>query len=197
MRRSSILIMAIMVIGFGALLFAAQGMLRPLAKDADVAKAVTSLLEERGDLAPGSRVLATRVSASERRLAEQGVGLLLELHPSTEVLQRKEGLRSLATRAAREALLRHPAPNLKWVEVAFLVGKGTAPDGGDRLRTLVALSPEGSLLPPEPALPETLGPPPAPPAAPAEETTEAAEGEDDGPPPEEPAGDDRAEGGDG
>jgi hypothetical protein len=159
MRRSTVIVMIILVVGFGGLLLAAQGMLKPLAKDAELAKELTSMLQGRGDLAEGTRVRAVRVAGGEKRLAPSGTGLLLDLTPSARVREQPKGLSALATRIAREALQRHTATNLRWVEVTFFV------EGTEGVRTLVAVGPEGNLLPPAPPLPEpSRRPAPAPPA---------------------------------
>jgi hypothetical protein len=153
LRKSTLLIMSIMLLAFGGMLVAANGVLGPMAKDAQVAHEVTKILEERGDLAEGAHVRAIRRPAGPKRLAKEGTGLVLQLPPSETVLHKKGELNALAMRAAREALLRHPARNLKWVEVMVLL-PGEKEDAEPHLRTLVAIGPGERLLKPDPPLPE-------------------------------------------
>jgi hypothetical protein len=163
-RKSTVILLVLMLAGFGGMLLAAQGVLQPMAKDAELARELTALLGSRGDIAEGTHVRAVRAAGGERRLAKEGTGLLVDLSPSRAVMETRRALEASALRIAREALMRHAAQNLKWVEVVFFV---EGREDGERLRTLVAVGPGGALLGPQPALPERYPPPSAVPSAPA------------------------------
>lgn len=168
LRRSTVITLAIMLFAFGAMFAAAGSALRPLAQDAEVSRTLTRYLDSRGDIEKESRVRLSRLPASERRLASEGLGLVIELKPSKAVYERAGGLRILALRAAREALSRYPGPSVKWVEVNLEV---PGPDGATReLRTLMTRPEGGELREPDPPLPATLtspggAPPKTPPPA--------------------------------
>ena len=155
MRRSSVVILSIMLIAFGAIMAAGGTALKPLAQDAEASKVLTRQLEARGDIVKGTRVRLSRLPANEHRLAEEGLGVVIQLTPSDEVKGRKGGLRLLALRAAQEAIARFPGRKLGWVEVGFEIGQ---PDGTTRrLRTLLDASSGEGVGDPNPKLPVRIG----------------------------------------
>lgn len=147
------MIMVIMLVAFGALFAAAGSALRPLAEDADASKAMTQWFQHRGDIEPGTRVRASRLPGSEKRLAQEGHGLVVQLVPSRAVRGRRGGLRLLAMRVASEGLSRHSDRPLDWVEVVFQPLPDEA--GGKPLRCLLGASMRDRLGEPKPPLPAT------------------------------------------
>ena len=129
MRRSSVVILSIMLVAFGGIMAAGGSALKPLAQDAGSAKVLTRHLQARGDLAEGTEGHLSRLPGTERRLASEGCGLVVQLTPSAEVTRRRGGLRILVLRAAQEGLSRFPGGGLDWVEVGLEV---TQPDGRNR-----------------------------------------------------------------
>lgn len=158
MRRSSVVILSIMMVAFGAIMAAGGSALKPLAQDADASKGLTRHLEARGDIEEGTKVRLSRLPATEKRLAQEGRGLVIQLIPSAQVTQRKGGLRLLVLRAAQEALSRFPGRDLDWVEVGLEIRQ---PDGRQQtLRTLLDTSSGGGVGAPQPPLPARIGTPP-------------------------------------
>lgn len=154
MRRSSIVILCIMMVAFGGIMAAGGSALRPLARDAEASKVLTRQFQARGDLEVGTKVRLSRLPANENRLAQEGRGVVIQLTPSAQVTGRKGGLRILTLRLAREALARFPGQPLDWVEVGLDVRQ---PDGTPkRLKTLLDAGPEEGLGEPRPPLPTRL-----------------------------------------
>lgn len=156
MRRSTVITLAIMLFAFGAMFAAAGSALRPLARDAEVSKTLTRYLRERGDIEKDSRVRLNRLPGSEKRLAREGLGLVVHLVPSKAVCERPGALRTLVLRVGREALSRYYGAPLRWIEVDLEV---PGPEGSVReLRALMDRPEGGDLGEPKPALPARLGP---------------------------------------
>jgi hypothetical protein len=154
-RKSSAIMMAIVLLGIGGMLLAANTALRPLAQDAEVAQVLTRWLKSRGDLAPDSRVKARRVRASDKRLATKGKGILLELRPSADVLKREGGLRGLARTVGRAAVREMGTVRLDWIELVLRTGPG---EDGASLVTLVPVEEGGEVGEPVPPLPASAPP---------------------------------------
>jgi hypothetical protein len=166
------IMMAILVVGFGSLFLAAGPMLKPLVKAANVGQDLTHLFTQRGDIAEGTRVLSGPArGGTGDRLAAEGRGMVLELTPSDAVRARPEGLRALARSAARGAFEAYEQDRLDWVELRLLVGATRE----EALRTLVKPDPDGrGVGEPTPPLPLTHPPrtgPDAPGAPPPGEPT--------------------------
>lgn len=143
MRKPTALVLVILLAGLGMLLATAHQALGPLAQDAETAREMTALLSQRGDIVEGSKVRALRVPGSPRRLAHDGVGLLVQVDPAPAVVVRPGALGRLALRLAEDGLERYPLHLLHWVEVVFHV------DGAE-VRTLVRRGPDGTLTGPDP-----------------------------------------------
>ena len=153
MRKSTLIIMAILVVAFGSMMFAANLMIEPYARDAQLATELTRLLESRDELAKDGKVrLLTLKGGGEGRMAADGRGLVISLEPSEEVRTRRGGVRALANFLAVKALDAYTGgrQRLGWVEVTFRTSQG---EKGDDLRTLQRLDDEGRLLPGKPQLP--------------------------------------------
>lgn len=155
MRKSTAMVLTIMMVAFGAMFAAAGSALKPLAADADVSKELTRFLHHRGDLATETRVRAFRLPASEERLADEGRGLVIRIVPNEAVRTRRNGLRMLAQRVAQEGLALYPNAKLSWVEVVFRLSEEAADTDEGTLRTLLPVGPEGRIGKPEPQLPMT------------------------------------------
>jgi len=154
-RRSSIIILSIMMVAFGAIMAAGGSALRPLAEDANASKVLTRQFKARGDLVEGTKVRLSRLPAAENRLAREGRGLVILMEPSPQVTARRGGLRLLALRAAQEALSRFPGQALAWVEIGYEI---RATDGTPRkLRALLDASSGEGAGEPTPAFPVQLG----------------------------------------
>jgi hypothetical protein len=151
-RKSSVVMMAIVLLALGSMLVAGNSVLAPLAQDAERGKELTRYFGYRGDLVPETRVRFLRVRGSENRLAAEGRGLLVEMTPATAVRSRPGGLDSLTRMAARMAVEQSPGYRPHWVEVVMVGVPG--PKGADT-HTLVRLSPDGLPGDPVPALPAT------------------------------------------
>ena len=158
MRRSSVVILSIMLVAFGSIMAVGGSALKPLAQDADASKVLTRHLQARGDIEEGTKVRLSRLPATEKRLAKEGRGLVIQLTPSVEVTQRRGGLRLLVLRAAQEGLSRFPGRGLDWIEVGLEIRQ---PDGRQQtLRTLLDASSGESVGDPQPPLPTRIGTPP-------------------------------------
>ena len=153
-RRSSVVILIILMVAFGGIMAAGGTALRPLAQDADASKVLTRQLLARGDIPEGTKVRLSRLPGSEKRLAPEGRGVVVQLTPSSQVLERRGGLRMLALRAATEALGRFPGQPLDWVEIDFAIlrADGTT----ESLRTLLDAGSGEGVGDPQPKLPAKL-----------------------------------------
>ena len=158
MRRSSVVILSIMLVTFGAIMAAGGTALKPLAQDADASKVLTRQLQARGDIEDGTKVRLSRLPASAHRLAQEGRGLVIQLTPSAQVTGRRGALRLLVLRAAQEGLGRFPGQALDWVEVGLEIRQQ---DGSFQpLRTLLPVRDGQGVGDPEPPLPPVVGAPP-------------------------------------
>ena len=157
MRRSSVIILSIMLVAFGAMFAAAGSALRPLAQDAEASKVLTRHMLARGDVEAGTRVRLSRLPGSEKRLANEGRGLVIQLVPAARVRARRGGLRLLALRVAREGLSRFPGKRVDWIEVDLEVPR---PGGGapQQLKTLMDTADGSSVGEPAPPLPVVFPP---------------------------------------
>ncbi len=150
MRKSYVFSMAIILIALVGMMVAAEMALKPMKRSMAVAKDLTALLEARGDIEPGSKVVVITLKAEERHLAEEGYGMILELEPSEAVRSRKGRLAKLARRAVAEAGRLHKQGKgkpLAWFEVRF--GDSKEPWH----RSLYTVGKAGEILRPQPAIP--------------------------------------------
>ncbi len=154
MRKSTWVMIGIMVAAMSAMMFAANTMLGPRVRDAEVSTLLTRYFQARGDLRPGTKVSALRAAAKPTRLAKSGQGVVVECRPSEAVLAGDGRLAALATAIARLTLEEMGAPT-RWVELRFLLGAPNPAREPEPLRTLVALDDQGALADPAPPLPRT------------------------------------------
>lgn len=172
MRKSTLIMLGIMLVACLGMLLLANVYLSPLQEDIEAARELTLWLADRGDIAPGSKVRLRRIPKDAQ---QPGLGLLLEITPAPEVLGRPRALTGLVRRAADQALGAYPidgAGSVRWLRATV-----TLPDGTLRSCELLR-SPEHGLGDPVPALPEVWLPPTPPPgpdapAAPASGTPPA------------------------
>jgi hypothetical protein len=157
MRKSTLMVMLILVGAFAVLMYLANSSLGMYRPDIEAAQQLTSRSEERGDLADGSRVKLRRVDGSGAR---KGPGLNVEAKPSPDLLRRDGGLTALARALVVDALSAYPADvaeSLRWFKLTFEL-----PEGATQVVHLDR-PPDGSLLGPTPPLPRTWPPTGAPP----------------------------------
>lgn len=163
MRKSTLIIMAILVVGFGALLIGADLAMEPLKEDIQLAKELRAIFRKREwvepETAKGLRppVRLSRVgSAADKseRLADQGAGILLVMRPVERLLADPGAMHDVAMLVAGEVEENRPQAakgwNFDWIELRI-----EAPDGSDLGRTLIRREGDPSLGPfraPEPAL---------------------------------------------
>ena len=156
MRKSVMITMAIVVVALVGMMFAADLALKPYHQYARIGKDLTNILEMRREIEEGTTVFTLAKVAKkgdEKRLAEEGWGMLIELTPSERVRTKKGSLEKLAYRAAREAsdLYRQSRGKpLEWFEIKLELAKDRSE------RTLIRVSEDGRLGRPEPRLPASI-----------------------------------------
>lgn len=160
MRKSTLIMMGIMLAACFAMLFLANAYLSPLKEDIEAARQLTRYMEDRGDIAPGSQVKVRRVTNDPQH---KGLGLLLEVRPASGVLARSRGLSALVRRCVEQAVASYPLEGSG--SVAWLRATLTFPDGVVRSCEMERL-PGGGYGEPVPRLPD-VWPPPIPPPGPA------------------------------
>src|SRR5688572_19532232 len=96
MRKSTWIMVGIMVAALCGMLLAANAMISPLKRDAELSSLLTRYFAQRGDLRPGTKLTALRARGSEKRLAKAGSGVVVELYPADQVLHADGGLAALA-----------------------------------------------------------------------------------------------------
>lgn len=150
MRKSYILSMAIVLMALVGMMVAADMALKPMKANLAIAADLTAMLEARGDTVPETKVLILTRAATERDLATDGFGMILELTPSDMVRRRQGRLERLARRGIGEAarLYRQArGRSLDWFEVRFM-------EGDDPVhRVLFPVGKTGDLGAPSPAIP--------------------------------------------
>jgi hypothetical protein len=153
MRRPVIMTASILLVACVALLIAAQMMLKPFHQDAGLAAELTRLLEREQALAAGTKVrLMGGRKASADTLAQEGLGVVVELVPSDAVKGRRGGLEGVARRTVEAILERYRDRRVDWIELKFRL---SGPDG-DPFRTLVLAAAGGHVAPPNPPLPAPM-----------------------------------------
>lgn len=157
MRKSTVIVLVLLLVMGAGLMFLADLYLGPLKEDAGVGQRLTRLFGDGGDLVPGTKVLSRRLPAEPTL---EGPGLRLEASPAPAVLAKPGALRTLARALAREgadALYGKDGPwPGRFVRVRFKLPEGAEVD------VLLRLGAQGNVGDPEPPLPATW--PPTPPA---------------------------------
>ncbi len=162
MRKSYVFSMAIILIALVGMMIAADMALKPVRAAIAISGDLTAMLEARGDLAEGSKVLVIARPAGPKDLAEEGFGMVLELTPSPTVRSRKGRLEKLARRSIREAARlyeRSRGRRVTWYEVRFMDAEiAQAADGAAAVighRVLFPVGKAGEIGVPSPAIPRT------------------------------------------
>jgi len=162
-KRSTLAIVAILILAFGGMMLAANWTMKTFEGDLRQSREMTDLLEHRSLIEPGSRVLVlSRKGGGEKRLASDGEGVYVELTPAAVVRERKGGLAELATFVSRELLEAARERRVDWLEFRLL---GARDGRNDELRTLVRMDEHGLPRPPDPPLPVVWGAAGSPPGA--------------------------------
>jgi hypothetical protein len=172
MRKSTWTMIAILFVALCGMMFAANAMISPLKKDIELSGLLTRYFQGRGDLRPGTKVMALRAKGGgEKRLAKEGSGIVVELTPADSVLAEEGGLGNLARAVARKAYAETPNATAKWIEVQYRLGGPDGPPDAAPLRALVPIDDMGAFGSPTPPFPATVPVPggrgPGVPAAPA------------------------------
>ena len=150
MRKSYIFSMAIILIALVGMMIAADMALKPVKAAIAIGGDLGAMLEARGDIQQGSKVVVIARPASPKDLAEEGFGMVLELEPSESVRRRKGRLEKLARRAVREASRlyeRSRGRKVDWFEVRFREGETVVH------RSMIPVGKAGELGLPAPAIP--------------------------------------------
>jgi hypothetical protein len=164
-KRSTLAIVAILVLAFGGMMLAANWTMKTFEGDLRQSRELTDLLLHRDLVEPGSRVLVlSKRGGGEKRLAPDGEGVYVELTPSRTVRERRGGLADLTDFVGRELLEAAHDRKVDWFEYRLIRVRD---DGSsEELRTLVRTDEHGRPRDPEPPLPVAWGPGAAAPGAP-------------------------------
>ena len=149
MRKTVAVTMAIVVMSLVGMMFAANVALKPYQQYARIGRELTTILEMRRDIREGTTVFTLAKVATDKRLADDGWGMLIELTPSDRVKTKPGSMEKLAYRVAREAadLYRQSRGKpLEWFEIKMDLGADVYE------RTLIRISRDGRLGRPEPRL---------------------------------------------
>ena len=155
MRKPVMITMAIVVVALVGMMFAANMALKPFTQYARIGQDLTNILEMRKEIEDGTTVFTMAKIAKkgdEKRLAEDGWGLLIELTPSERVRQKKGSMEKLALRAAREAgelYAQGRGKPLEWFEITMELPEERAE------KTLIKVAEDGRMSRPSPRLPAT------------------------------------------
>ncbi len=139
MRKSTVTITTIVVVGLGGLMFAANMMLTPLKQDAEAAKEVEGELRNLGWLAEGTKVraLSLKGGGEERLFKEKEWGVTVRLSPHVDVFTSEGRLVNLAQRVVQTVAEKGArGKGIRWVEIALDY------NDEDVIRTLYVLDPE-------------------------------------------------------
>ena len=153
MRKSTSIVMAIIVLGFGGMMVAANVALKPLQRYARLGREATDVLSQLQMIEPDSKVFVLGQAGGKKRLASDGWGLLIEVEPSRAVRTRKGRLERLAFKSIAEVSAlyhRQKGKDIDWFEVKLLLPDGTAH------RSLIRLDAARRVGRPEPPIPAVL-----------------------------------------
>lgn len=156
MRKSTLIVLILLLLACGGMLFLADAYLEPIKDDLQLGQRLTRQFGDRGDVAPDTAVKALRLKAEP---GLEGVGLRIELTPAPAVLSRPGGLRSLVRTVAAEAGESYASSGpggIRWLRVRVVLG-------GESRDVLLHRGLDGQVGEPEPALPVSW--PPVPPPA--------------------------------
>lgn len=150
MRKSTVTMMAILMLCFGTLLVAAGVLSKPMKQDALIAKELTKLLGYQEVIREGSKVSVTRVPAvKDKTLAEQGRGVVVRLCPSATIRSRRGGVRVVLDRITSHLRDGYAGTRLDWIE--FQLESASAPERKP-IRTLRVRTAMGGFSDPSPAV---------------------------------------------
>ncbi len=156
MRKTSVIVMFILLIAFGSMLMAANTLLTPMEDDFKMAKELAGVLRNRDMLAPDTKVFArtSRGAANPIRLSrdKETQGAVVEVHPAMDVLTKRNRLRRMAGTIAREVEGLIGSAKLDWLELAIYVADK------ETHRVLMLRDAEGAWQAPVPPLPEVYVP---------------------------------------
>lgn len=149
MRKSTITIMAILLVCFGTMLVAANVLSKPLQEDALLGKELTRQFEHQEVIHEGTKVTIVRLPASERTLAQEGRGVIVRLCPAEKIRQRMGGVNTLLRKVGREIRDAYRGSRIDWIE--FRIESALLPDA-EPFRTLVVRNADGLFGEPYPSL---------------------------------------------
>jgi hypothetical protein len=167
MRKSTIVILVLLLVAGAGSLLVADLALSPFKEELDVASRLTRQFGERGDLVADSTVKLRRITQHEGR---EGQGLNLEVWPSVAVQTRSGGMRALARNLAREAIEAYgvTGSGIRWFRIRVFL------PGDESRDVLLWRDTDNQVGDPQPSLPSTWPPagsaprdPPGPASAPA------------------------------
>ena len=150
MRKSTVMIMAMLMVCFGTLLVAASVLSKPMKQDAQLAKELTRLLTYQEAIESGTQVsVFRRPAAKDKTLADEGRGVVVRLRPSVAIKGRRGGLRAVLARIVSQVRDSYSGSRLDWIE--FQLESPETPTA-EPFRTLVKRASDGEFGPPRPAV---------------------------------------------
>jgi hypothetical protein len=153
MRKSTGIVMGIIVIAFGGMMVAADFALKPLKQYAAMGGELTNILRHLDMVEPQSKVYVLGRPGGSDHLAKDGFGMLIELTPGKRVRETKGRIGRVVYRAVEEArtlYARKKGRKLDWFEIKLVL------PGDKVLRSLLEMDDAGRMGRPEPALPERV-----------------------------------------
>ena len=148
MRKSTVMIMAILMLCFGTLLVAASVLSKPMKQDAMMGKELTKLLTYQEVIEKGTKVSVVRRPASKHKtLATEGRGVVVRLSPAKAVRKKNGGVNAILRRIVSQISDGYAGSRVDWIE--FHLSLDDRPQAKP-VRTLVRRSASGGFLPPNP-----------------------------------------------
>lgn len=149
MRKSTVMMMAILMLCFGTLLVAAGVLSKPLKQDAQLSKELTKLLLYQEVIEPGTKVdIFRRPAAKNRTLAQEGRGVVVRLSPAAKI-RKRGGVRVILARIVSQLRDGLHGAKLDWIE--FRLDFEETPDDKP-FRTLLTRTAGGGFTSPKPAV---------------------------------------------
>ena len=151
MRKSTVMIMAILMLCFGTLLIAASVLAKPMKQDALLGKELTRLLAYREVIEEGSTVSVVRRPAQkDKTLAAEGRGVIVELTPARKISKRRGGVSAVLSQVVSQVRDTYADTRLDWIEF-HLLPADPGKKGAKPVRTLVRRTATG-FGPPKPSV---------------------------------------------